>query len=170
MKKISSPEENKESDMDEIDLQDKMKMIGVKSSSPTSLLARNTLLLPSGVVNVKQLSNVSSTNDTGSSTKSSGSATGNPRNRTALAPGHSVMDWIRLGNSGVDLTGVGGIQRTVTLSELANHNKQNDAWIAIRGIVFNVTRYMDFHPGGIDELMKGVGKDATKLFDNVRPS
>lgn len=119
------------------------------------------------------------------------------------------MDWIRLGNSGVDLTGVGGIPRTVTLTELANHNKQNDAWIAIRGtkcctnarqpifickyqnlvnfipltaflsfpgstfnlgIVFNVTRYMDFHPGGIDELMKGVGKDATKLFDNVRPS
>lgn len=58
---------------------------------------------------------------------------GNPRNKTALAPGHSVMDWIRLGNSGVDLTGVGGIPRTVTLTELANHNKQNDAWIAIRG-------------------------------------
>lgn len=28
---------------------------------------------------------------------------------------------------------------------------------------------MDFHPGGVDELMKGVGKDATKLFENVRP-
>ncbi|XP_011339263.1 cytochrome b5 reductase 4 isoform X2 [Ooceraea biroi] len=92
---------------------------------------------------------------------------GNPRNKTALAPGHSLMDWIRLGNSGVDLTGVGGIPQVVTLSELANHNKQTDAWIAIRGVVFNVTRYMNFHPGGIDELMKGVGKDATKLFDNV---
>ncbi|EFN87531.1 cytochrome b5 reductase 4 isoform X2 [Harpegnathos saltator] len=92
---------------------------------------------------------------------------GNPRNKTALAPGHSLMDWIRLGNSGVDLTGVGGVSRVVTLSELANHNKQTDAWIAIRGIVFNVTRYMDFHPGGVDELMRGVGKDATKLFENV---
>ncbi|XP_012247295.1 cytochrome b5 reductase 4 isoform X2 [Bombus impatiens] len=92
---------------------------------------------------------------------------GNPRNKTALAPGHSLMDWIRLGNSGVDLTGVGGVPRVVTLSELATHNKQNDAWIAIRGIVFNVTRYMDFHPGGVNELMRGVGKDATKLFENV---
>lgn len=62
--------------------------------------------------------------------------TGNPRNKTALAPGHSLMDWIRLGNSGVDLTGVGGVQRVVTLSELANHNKQTDAWIAIRGLYF----------------------------------
>lgn len=26
---------------------------------------------------------------------------------------------------------------------------------------------MDFHPGGVEELMKGVGKDATKLFENV---
>ncbi|XP_033227137.1 cytochrome b5 reductase 4 isoform X2 [Belonocnema kinseyi] len=92
---------------------------------------------------------------------------GNPRNKTALAPGHSLMDWIRLGSSGVDLTGVGGVSRIVSMAELAEHNKENDAWIAIRGIVFNVTRYMDFHPGGIEELMKGVGKDATKLFENV---
>lgn len=26
---------------------------------------------------------------------------------------------------------------------------------------------MDFHPGGVNELMRGVGKDATKLFENV---
>ncbi|XP_012278953.1 cytochrome b5 reductase 4 isoform X2 [Orussus abietinus] len=92
---------------------------------------------------------------------------GNPRNKTALAPGHSLMDWIRLGSSGVDLTGVGGIPRVVTSAELAKHNKRDDAWIAIRGIVYNVTRYLDFHPGGVDELMKGVGTDGTKLFDNV---
>lgn len=68
------------------------------------------------------------------------SFTGNPRNKTALAPGHSLMDWIRLGNSGVDLTGVGGVQRVVTLSELANHNKQTDAWIAICGLYFMLLR------------------------------
>ncbi|KAJ8942027.1 hypothetical protein NQ318_002781 [Aromia moschata] len=31
----------------------------------------------------------------------------NPRNKCALQPGHSLMDWIRLGSSGKDLTGVG---------------------------------------------------------------
>ncbi|CAH0393431.1 unnamed protein product [Bemisia tabaci] len=98
---------------------------------------------------------------------SSGSATGNPRNKAALKPGCSLMDWIRLGNSGVDLTGVNGVRRTVSKKELARHNKRNDAWLAIRGKVYNVTRYMEFHPGGEEELMRGVGIDATKLFNDV---
>lgn len=59
---------------------------------------------------------------------------GNPRNKTALAPGHSLMDWIRLGSSNVDLTGVGGVHQVVTLTELAKHNKRNDAWLAVRGL------------------------------------
>ncbi|XP_053688517.1 cytochrome b5 reductase 4 isoform X2 [Sabethes cyaneus] len=101
------------------------------------------------------------------SKQSSGSATGNPRNKTALKPGHSLMDWIRLGNSGVDLTGTGGKARPVSHSELALHNTREDVWLAIRGKVYNVTRYLDFHPGGVDELMRGAGKDATKLFDEV---
>lgn len=60
---------------------------------------------------------------------------GNPRNKVALKPGHSLMDWVRLGNSGVDLTGVGGVLRDVTPEQLAAHSKKNDAWIAIRGKV-----------------------------------
>uniref|UniRef100_A0A0A1WQE6 Cytochrome b5 reductase 4 n=1 Tax=Zeugodacus cucurbitae TaxID=28588 RepID=A0A0A1WQE6_ZEUCU len=97
----------------------------------------------------------------------SGSATGNPRNKCALKPGHSLMDWIRLGNSGVDLAGTRGRITPVNSDELARHNTREDAWMAIRGKVYNVTRYMDFHPGGVDELMRGVGRDATKLFDEV---
>ncbi|XP_033153702.1 cytochrome b5 reductase 4 [Drosophila mauritiana] len=104
-------------------------------------------------------------NSNGSS--ASGSATGNPRNKCALKPGYSLMNWIRLCNSGADLSGTGGRVVPVSRTELARHNKVDDAWMAIRGRVFNVTRYMDFHPGGVDELMRGVGRDATKLFDEV---
>ncbi|KAL9916843.1 cytochrome b5 reductase 4 isoform 2-T2 [Glossina fuscipes fuscipes] len=98
---------------------------------------------------------------------SSGSATGNLRNKCALKPGHSLMDWIRLGNSGEDLSGTQGRLTTVSMEELSKHNSRNDAWIAIRGVVYNITRYMDFHPGGVDELMRGVGKDSTQLFSEV---
>lgn len=37
--------------------------------------------------------------------------------------------------------------------------------MAIRGKVYNVTRYLDYHPGGSDQLLRGAGKDATSLFD-----
>uniref|UniRef100_A0A182QPT9 Cytochrome-b5 reductase n=1 Tax=Anopheles farauti TaxID=69004 RepID=A0A182QPT9_9DIPT len=84
-----------------------------------------------------------------------------------MKPGHSLMDWIRLGNSGTDLTGTGGRVIPVSHAELAKHDRAEDAWMAIRGKVYNVTRYMNFHPGGADELMRGVGKDATRLFEEV---
>ncbi|XP_055921360.1 cytochrome b5 reductase 4 isoform X2 [Eupeodes corollae] len=99
--------------------------------------------------------------------QSSGSATGNPRNKCALKPGHSLMDWIRLGNSGYDLSGTNGAIIPVSSKELSKHCSKEDAWMAIRGNVYNVTRYMDFHPGGPEELMRGVGTDATKIFDEV---
>ncbi|XP_045197799.2 cytochrome b5 reductase 4-like isoform X2 [Mercenaria mercenaria] len=89
------------------------------------------------------------------------------RNKVQLKPGHSLMDWIRLGRSGKDLTGVGGRKIEVTPEELKKHNTGKDCWIALRGKVYNVTSYLDFHPGGIDELMRGAGKDATALFDEI---
>ncbi|KAK6629981.1 hypothetical protein RUM43_003802 [Polyplax serrata] len=94
---------------------------------------------------------------------------GNPRNKVALLPGHSLMDWIRLGNSGADLTSVGGVLKDVTEDELAEHGSVENAWIALRGKVYNLAPYMNFHPGGVPELVKGIGKDATKLFTEIHP-
>ena len=51
------------------------------------------------------------------------------------------MDWIRLTNSGEDLTGCGGRLRDISSQELALHNKKDDAWMAIRGI-FQITIYL----------------------------
>ena len=94
------------------------------------------------------------------------------RNKVALAKGFSLMDWIRLTKSGKDLTGVGGPRvggkvREVIRQELRRHRKRKDAWMAINGAVYNVTDYMDYHPGGWDELLKGAGKDATNMFNEI---
>lgn len=37
----------------------------------------------------------------------------------------------------------------------------------LSGLVYNVSPYMDYHPGGEDELMKAAGIDGTDLFDQV---
>lgn len=35
------------------------------------------------------------------------------------------------------------------------------------GNVYNITPYLDYHPGGVDEIMKGAGIDGTALFQEI---
>jgi cytochrome b involved in lipid metabolism len=53
-----------------------------------------------------------------------------------------------------------------TLEDVAKHNKRSDAWIVIGNKVADITKWIPKHPGG-DIIMKGVGKDATKLFNSI---
>ncbi|XP_053520826.1 cytochrome b5 reductase 4 isoform X1 [Artibeus jamaicensis] len=89
------------------------------------------------------------------------------RSKVPLKQGRSLMDWIRLTKSGKDLTGLKGRLIEVTEEELKKHNTKNDCWICIRGLVYNVSPYMEYHPGGEDELMRAAGSDGTDLFDQV---
>lgn len=81
------------------------------------------------------------------------------------------------------------------MEEVKQHRSRDDAWLAVNGKVgaslqcrrcaaahhtsgpciaeraagclqvYNVTPYLRFHPGGVDYLMLGAGKDATALFN-----
>ena len=62
-----------------------------------------------------------------------------------------------------DLKGVITINNIYTKDDVIKHNKMTDAWIIIRGKVYNITEWISKHPGG-NIIMKGVGKDATELF------
>uniref|UniRef100_T1J6X7 Cytochrome b5 reductase 4 n=1 Tax=Strigamia maritima TaxID=126957 RepID=T1J6X7_STRMM len=140
---------------------------GSSLPTPTDEKMSNTLgsnLNPSISVD-KKLKNIQleTTNSTKNDVKSSTPFKA-PRNKIALKPGRSLMDWIRLGTSGKDLTGVGGRFLDITHEELKKHDKPDDAWLSIKGRVYNVTAYNEFHPGGFDEIAKGFGKDATQLF------
>ncbi|WVQ84356.1 hypothetical protein IAT38_006508 [Cryptococcus sp. DSM 104549] len=83
--------------------------------------------------------------------------------KVALAPGHSPLDWARLTSSGQNLTGVDGFLR-VTIAELKEHNTPDDAWSVFNGMVYNITPYLPYHPGGEAEMMRVAGRDGTKLF------
>ncbi|CAK66208.1 unnamed protein product (macronuclear) [Paramecium tetraurelia] len=56
-----------------------------------------------------------------------------------------------------------------TIDEVAKHNTINSAWIVINSKVYDVTKYLNKHPGGKEELMKGVGTDGTALFMQNHP-
>lgn len=84
------------------------------------------------------------------------------RVKVALAPGKGFMDWLRLtANKHLAKRITGGVDH----EELIKHNTKEDCWVHLFGTVYDVTKYLDFHPGGIPELLRGAGRDATPLFN-----
>ncbi|KAJ6006752.1 hypothetical protein N7451_004696 [Penicillium sp. IBT 35674x] len=51
-----------------------------------------------------------------------------------------------------------------SMEEIAKHNKKDDLWIAVKGIVLDVTNWLDEHPGGANALFNFMGRDATEEF------
>merc|ERR1712107_796683 len=47
---------------------------------------------------------------------------------------------------------------------VADHNQDEDCWLVIRGIVYDMTHY-DSHPGRREPFMKFAGLDATEAFE-----
>jgi cytochrome b involved in lipid metabolism len=42
-----------------------------------------------------------------------------------------------------------------------------EVMFGVSGRVYNITPYLEFHPGGVDEIMRGAGKDGTQLFNEI---
>lgn len=56
--------------------------------------------------------------------------------------------------------------KNYNMKEVKKHNTRKDAWTVINEKVYDITEWIDNHPGG-DIIMKAVGKDATQLFESI---
>ncbi|XP_073013631.1 cytochrome b5-like [Typha latifolia] len=59
------------------------------------------------------------------------------------------------------------VGKVYTLGEVSKHNTPKDCWLIINGKVFDVTKFLEDHPGGDDVLLSSTGKDATDDFEDV---
>eukprot|EP00940_MAST-03C_sp_MAST-3C-sp2_P000704 g704.t1 len=87
--------------------------------------------------------------------------------RVLLERGYSEMDWVRHHMRRKPSLERGRALPKIGPKELAAHRSKTDMWIAIRGYVYDVTDYLKFHPGGVEELLRGAGEDATAIFNEV---
>lgn len=62
---------------------------------------------------------------------------------------------------------IGESPNVYSLSDVSQHDSKNDCWIAIRGVVYEVTDFIRSHPGG-NAILEGCGTDATTLYE-TRP-
>ncbi|KAI1840218.1 hypothetical protein JX265_010786 [Neoarthrinium moseri] len=53
------------------------------------------------------------------------------------------------------------------LEEIQRHNTNDDIWIILHGVVYNVSKYLENHPGGPELLLEVAGQDATKFFEEA---
>ncbi|KAF2453787.1 cytochrome b5 [Lineolata rhizophorae] len=54
-----------------------------------------------------------------------------------------------------------------TYSDVAEHKTKKDLWVVIHDKVYNVSSFIDEHPGGEEVLLDVSGQDATEAFEDV---
>ncbi|KAI8947215.1 FAD binding domain-containing protein [Xylaria longipes] len=56
-------------------------------------------------------------------------------------------------------------EKEYTLEEVAKHNKKDDLWVVVKGVVMDLSNWLDEHPGGPQAIMNFMGRDATEEFE-----
>ncbi|KAJ7103392.1 FMN-dependent dehydrogenase-domain-containing protein [Mycena belliarum] len=56
-----------------------------------------------------------------------------------------------------------------SLEEVAKHNSQGSCWVIIKNNVYDVTDFLQEHPGGAKIILKYAGRDATSAYEPIHP-
>ncbi|EXI74711.1 MAG: Soluble cytochrome b558 [Candidatus Accumulibacter sp. SK-11] len=56
-------------------------------------------------------------------------------------------------------------ERTIPAAELARHSLPDDCWMAIRGVVHDLSTYLPEHPSRPSEVVPWCGREATEAYD-----
>lgn len=54
-----------------------------------------------------------------------------------------------------------------TLEDIRLHNMSNDTWLIIHNKIYDITSFLEEHPGGEEVLLEQAGTDATESFEDV---
>uniref|UniRef100_A0A1A7XNB4 Cytochrome b5 type B n=1 Tax=Iconisemion striatum TaxID=60296 RepID=A0A1A7XNB4_9TELE len=63
-------------------------------------------------------------------------------------------------------TSDGGV-KFYTLEDVRVHNVINDTWLIIHDKVYDISKFLEEHPGGEEVLLEQAGADATESFEDV---
>jgi cytochrome b involved in lipid metabolism len=58
-------------------------------------------------------------------------------------------------------------QKEFTQEEVATHNTEQDCWVIVNETIYNLTKFMNNHPGGKQSILNVAGKDGSAIFNAV---
>ena len=58
-------------------------------------------------------------------------------------------------------------RKFINLATMSKHASREDVWMSIHGKVYDITKYLEDHPGGEEVLLDRAGADATEDFEDV---
>jgi len=59
------------------------------------------------------------------------------------------------------------MSKTITLAEVAEHKDRNSCWVVIHNKVYDVTKFLEEHPGGEEVIIDVGGRFASEPFEDV---
>ncbi|KAJ7953934.1 cytochrome b5-like [Quillaja saponaria] len=59
------------------------------------------------------------------------------------------------------------LTKLYTMQEASKHKTKDDCWVVIDGKIYDVSSYLDEHPGGDDVVLDATGRDATDDFEDA---
>ncbi|WVZ14981.1 hypothetical protein V8G54_012547, partial [Vigna mungo] len=89
----------------------------------------------------------------------------NPRHRKSGSVHYYAVIYVTLWHRGKAQTGLNNdkTSKSYSKTEVSLHNKRTDCWIIIKKKVYDVTSYVEEHPGG-DAILAHAGDDSTEGF------
>jgi Cytochrome b5-like Heme/Steroid binding domain len=57
---------------------------------------------------------------------------------------------------------------TISLEQVAEHSEEGDMWYTFRGAVYDMSFFLDGHPGGAPRLLMAAGQDLEPYWDIYR--
>ncbi|KAJ1940351.1 hypothetical protein EC988_007059, partial [Linderina pennispora] len=59
------------------------------------------------------------------------------------------------------------MSKAYTAEEISKHNTREDIWVVIHNKVYDITKFLDEHPGGEEVLLEHAGINATEAFEDI---
>ncbi len=70
-------------------------------------------------------------------------------------------------SDGDDVAAAERIGQSYTMEEVEQHNTDDSCWIVVNGIVYDTTKYLKKHPGGITSITMNGGEDCSEEFTSI---